>query len=126
MSDAPSQIGNYVLDGELAKGGMATIHIGHAVGSSVPVAIKRLHAQGATPELITMFLDELALAQHIRHPNVVRAIEVVTTDDDLCLVMEYIEGETLSKLLRACREHRTTMPIPVTTLRSWPFSLTRS
>jgi eukaryotic-like serine/threonine-protein kinase len=110
---APATIGNYVLSGELAKGGMATIHIGHAVGSAVPVAIKRLYTHGASPELVTMFLDEIALARSVRHPNIVPTIDVISTDDDLCLVMEYIEGETLSKLLRACHEQRIAMPLAV-------------
>ncbi|MDB5218518.1 MAG: serine/threonine protein kinase, partial [Myxococcaceae bacterium] len=94
MRDGPTTIGNYVLCGELAKGGMATIYIGHAIGSKQPLAIKKMNVHGSSPELITMFLDELALAGSVKHRNIVRTIEVVSTDDDLCLVMEYVEGET--------------------------------
>lgn len=110
---ATTTIGNYVLCGELAKGGMATIWIGHAVGSTRPLAIKMLNAHGSSPELVTMFLDELAVATRVRHLNIVETIEVVSTDDDLCLVMEYVEGETLSRLHRACREQQTAMPIAI-------------
>jgi serine/threonine protein kinase len=106
-------IGNYVLCGELAKGGMATIFIGHAVGSRKPLAIKMMNAHGESPELITMFLDELAVATKVRHENIVEAIEVLSTDHELGLVMEYIEGETLSRLHRTCRERNTTMPIAI-------------
>lgn len=112
-SSHSSIIGNYVLCGELAKGGMATIWIGHAIGSSRPLAIKMLNAHGSSPELITMFLDELAVATRVRHMNIVETIEVVSTDDDLCLVMEYVEGETLSRLSRACREQGIAIPIPI-------------
>jgi serine/threonine protein kinase len=96
---------------------MATIWIGHAADAMLPVtrplAIKMLNAHGSSPELITMFLDELAVATKVRHLNIVETIEVISTDDDLGLVMEYIEGETLSRLHRACREQNTAMPIPI-------------
>jgi serine/threonine-protein kinase len=92
---------------------MATIFIGHAVGSTRPLAIKTMNVHGSSPELITMFLDELALAGSVKHRNIVQTIEVVSTDDDLCLVMEYVEGETVSKLVRACREQNLVMPVPI-------------
>jgi serine/threonine protein kinase/CheY-like chemotaxis protein len=113
VRDGPTTIGNYVLCGELAKGGMATIYIGHAIGSKEPLAIKKMNVHGSSPELITMFLDELALAGSVKHRNIVRTIEVVSTDDDLCLVMEYVEGETVSKLVRAAREQNITVPVPI-------------
>lgn len=113
MRDAITTIGKYVLCGELARGGMATIFIGHAVGSTRPLAIKTMNVHGSSPELITMFLDELALAGSVKHRNIVQTIEVVSTDDDLCLVMEYVEGETVSKLVRACREQNLVLPIPI-------------
>ena len=113
MRDVPTTIGNYVLCGELARGGMATIYIGHAIGSARPVAVKKMDVQGSSPELITMFLDELALAGSVKHRNLVETVEVVSTDDDLCLVMEYVEGETVSKLVRACREQREVIPLPI-------------
>ena len=113
MRDGPTTIGKYVLCGELAKGGMATIYIGHAIGSKEPLAIKKMNVHGSSPELITMFLDELALAGSVKHRNIVRTIDVVSTDDDLCLVMEYVEGETVSKLMRAAREQNIPMPVPI-------------
>ncbi len=113
MRDGPTIIGNYVLCGELAKGGMATIYIGHAIGSKEPLAIKKMNVHGSSPDLITMFLDELALAGSVKHRNIVRTIEVVSTDDDLCLVMEYVEGETVSKLMRAAREQNILVPVPI-------------
>jgi serine/threonine protein kinase len=113
VRDAITTIGNYVLCGELARGGMATIFIGHAVGSTRALAIKKMNVHGSSPELITMFLDELALAGSVKHRNIVQTIEVVSTDDDLCLVMEYVAGETVSKLVRACREQNLALPVAI-------------
>jgi serine/threonine-protein kinase len=98
-------IGRYALFAEIAAGGMATVHIGRLlgpIGFSRTVAIKRLHAQFARdPEFVTMFLDEARLAARIRHPNVIPTLDVVATQGELFLVMEYVQGESLSQLWQA-------------------------
>ena len=84
---APRQVGRYVLFGELAAGGMATVHFGRLagpVGFSRTVAIKRLHPQFAKdPEFVTMFLDEARLCGRIRHPNVVPTLDVVSLQGEI-------------------------------------------
>jgi serine/threonine protein kinase len=96
----------YALYGEIASGGMATVHFGRLlgpVGFARTVAIKRLHAQLVDqPEFVRMFVDEARLAARVRHPNVVATIDVVATEGQLFLVMEYVQGESLAKLARAC------------------------
>ena len=105
---SPLVIGRYALFDEIAAGGMATVHIGRllgAAGFSRVVAIKRLHSQYAKhPDFVPMLIDEAHLAARIRHPNVVPTLDVVQTDDELFLVMEYVQGEALSRLLRAARK----------------------
>src|SRR5580658_365034 len=107
-------VGRYALYGSLASGGMATVHFGRLIGPvgfSRTVAIKRLHAQFASdPEFVAMFLDEARLAARIRHPNVVPTLDVVATSGELFLVMEYVPGESLARLVRALRGRSTVMP----------------
>jgi serine/threonine protein kinase len=107
----------YALYDEIASGGMATVHVGRLlgpVGFSRTVAIKRLHPQYAKePDFVSMFLDEARLAARIRHPNVVGTLDVVALDGELFLIMEYIHGESLSRLMRAVRERGGSIPIPV-------------
>jgi hypothetical protein len=97
--------GRYSLFAEIASGGMASVHIGRLVstaGFSRTVAIKRLYPQFAKdPEFVAMFLDEARLAARIKHPNVVPTLDIVRDNDQLLLVMEYVPGETLSRLARA-------------------------
>ncbi len=57
-----------------------------------------------------MFLDEARLAARIRHPNVVPTLDVESLEDELFLVMEYVHGESLSRLVRAARAHTRTCP----------------
>ncbi len=101
-------IGRYALYGKLASGGMATVHFGRLLGPagfSRTVAIKRLHPQfSKDPEFVAMFLDEARLAARIQHPNVVATVDVVAQTDELFLVMDYVRGESFSRLLRASRK----------------------
>jgi eukaryotic-like serine/threonine-protein kinase len=107
-------VGRYALYGEIAAGGMATVHYGRLVGDvgfSRTVAIKRLHPQFAKdPDFVSMFLDEARLAARIQHPNVVATLDIVPCDDELFLVMEYVHGEALSKLIRSARRRRELVP----------------
>ncbi len=66
---APKTIGRYAIYGELAAGGMATVHFGRlvgAVGFTRPVAIKRLHPQFAKdPTFRAGFIDEARIVSRI-------------------------------------------------------------
>jgi serine/threonine-protein kinase len=110
----PRVIGRYALFGEIASGGMATVHFGRLVGPvgfSRTVAIKRLHAQYAKdPEFVAMFLDEARLASRIQHPNVVTTLDVVNMPSEVFLVMEYLQGESLSRLIRDARKAGEQVP----------------
>ncbi len=84
---------------------MATVHLGRMTGAggfARTVAIKRLHPTFAKDaEFVAMFLDEGRLAARIRHPNVVPTLDVVANQDEVFLVMEYVQGESLARLRRA-------------------------
>ncbi len=95
---------------------MATVHLGRLlgpVGFSRTIAVKRLHPQYAKdPDFVSMFLDEANLVSRIRHPNVVPTLDVVNSPGSgLLLVMEYVHGDSLSRLARKCRE--ALVPIPL-------------
>jgi len=115
-SGAGRAIGRYILFEEMASGGMATVHFGKLsgpVGFSRTVAIKRLHPHLAKdPEFVAMFLDEARLAARVRHPNVVPTLDVVALAGEVFIVMEYVLGESLSRLGRAQRTRGTPMPVP--------------
>ncbi len=114
---APRDLGRYRLHGEIASGGMATVYFGRLVGTSgfaKTVAIKCLHPQFAkVPEFVTMFLAEARLASRIRHPNVAQTLDVLETEDEIFLVLEYIDGESLSRLIRATRARKERVPLEV-------------
>jgi serine/threonine-protein kinase len=107
-------LGRYALYQKIASGGMASVHLGRLlgpVGFARTVAIKRMHPQLATdPEFVSMFLDEARLAARIRHPNVVPTLDVVAMEEELFLVMELVQGESLARLIRAASQRGEHIP----------------
>ncbi|WP_394831885.1 serine/threonine protein kinase [Pendulispora rubella] len=110
----PLVLGRYELHSVIAAGGMASIHLGRLCGSSGftrTVAVKRLHPHYARdPDFVSMFLDEARLVARIRHPNVVPIVDVVAERDELFLVMEYVHGESLARLVH--RASDSSLPVP--------------
>jgi serine/threonine protein kinase len=96
---------------------MATVLLGRIVGVGGFqrfVAIKRLHPHLAgDQEFVEMFLDEARIAASIHHPNVVPILEVGTSDRGYYLVMEYVEGDTLARLLARAATVHERIPLPI-------------
>lgn len=109
------RFGRYETIEPIARGGMATVYVGRAVGAGGferRVAIKVMHDHiSEDPEFHTMFLDEARLAARIHHPNVVSTIDVQKTDDAMFLVMEFIDGASLRDIQRALRQKERRMPV---------------
>lgn len=102
------RIGKYDLLFELASGGMGVVHVARQVGDegfSRLVVVKRLHRHlSSDPEFRNMIRDEADVASRIHHPNVVPVVDVVTREDETCLVLEYVPSMPLSALLAASRQ----------------------
>jgi eukaryotic-like serine/threonine-protein kinase len=63
------------------------------------VAVKRLHSD--QPEDVrTRFLREAKLGASLNHPNLVAVFDTATDDEGVLIVMEYVQGEALSRVLR--------------------------
>ncbi len=109
------RVGRYVLFDEIAAGGMASVHYGRMFGGSgfaKTVAVKRLHKQFAKdPEFRGMFLDEARLAARIRHTNVVQPVDILASEEELFVALEYVHGDSLSGLLGAAAR-RGELPSP--------------
>lgn len=112
------RLDRFELVAELASGGMATVYLARlsgVAGFQRLVAIKRLHPHLAKePDFIEMFLDEARLAARIHHPNVVPIQEVGESKSGYYLVMDYVEGDTLARLLARAAQTNTQIPWGVT------------
>ena len=112
----PRLVGRYAIYDEISSGGMGSVHYGRLIGPvgfSRTVAIKCLHEQFLKdPEFISMFIDEARLAARVRHPNVVQTTDVVVLEDEVFLVMDFVQGESLSRLARSAGK-RGRVPLDV-------------
>src|SRR5580693_3230346 len=112
-----TKLDRFELIAELASGGMGAIflaRLGGAGGFQRLYAIKRLHEHLARhAEFIEMFLDEARLAARIHHPNVVPILEIGATDSGYYLVMEYVEGDTLARLITFPGREGKAVPVPI-------------
>lgn len=110
-------VGKYRIYDEFAAGGMASIHFGKLGGEggfSRLVAIKRMHPQFTKDaEFVKMFMDEARVAGRVQHPNVVGVLDVVRADGELLLVMDYVHGESLARLMRALSQGEGKVPAAI-------------
>ena len=114
---APRDIGRYTIWKAIGAGGMATVHLGTQrgdAGFSRTVAVKRLNEAAALdPEFAVMLLDEARLAARVRHPNVIPTLDVVRDSDELIIVMEYVHGASVARLIAGARARGEPIPLGV-------------
>jgi len=107
-------IGRYRPLLRLGRGGMAEVFLSAwevAPGVRRAVVVKRLHAHlSDDPGLLQMFSDEARLACRLEHEFIVRTLETAVIDGSCCIVMEYLEGQPLHRVLRRAFELGT-LPI---------------
>ncbi len=93
--------GMYRILHEISRGAMGVVYRGEDLGLARPVAIKVLRPDLAQDEdLVGKFRDEAAMLASLHHPNLVQVYSFGTQGDDVYFVMELVEGEPLSVILR--------------------------
>lgn len=91
----------YRLETCLGRGGMGRVWAARHLQLDRRVALKVMHAELADrPELVARFVREGQAAARLRSPHIAQVIDVATGSTGACLVMEYLEGSDLEKLLR--------------------------
>jgi hypothetical protein len=112
-----AQIGRWQVIRRLGSGGMADVYLCHAKGEAgfeKVVALKLMHQHLARNQrAVDHFLDEARLAAKISHPNVVAIQDLGKIGADYCIVMEYVEGVDLERLLMSAREGGRQVPVNV-------------
>ena len=98
------------IRGLLGRGGMGAVYLGWQSRLERLVAIKVLPSYSTLqPHLVARFEREISAVGRLDHPSVVTAFDANQQGDVHYLLMEYVEGETLSQLVR--REGR--LPVEV-------------
>ncbi len=106
------QLDEYRLEALLGQGGMARIYRGQDVRLKRYAAIKVIAAPlRANAGYIRRFRREAQAIAQLEHPHIVRLYRYGEAAGLLYIAMEYVEGQDLRAVLRACRERQETMPL---------------
>ena len=110
MAEDPQLLaGRYEFVRFVARGGMSSVYLARDVRLDRPVAVKVLFAGLAdNPSFVERFRREALAAARLNHPRIVRVYDSGQDSGTYFIVMEYIEGQTLSKVLK--QEGALTMP----------------
>jgi len=95
------RIGNYEITEEIGRGGMAVVYKANDLNLDRTVAIKVLPEQFTfDEEFIERFAREARTAANLTHPNIITIHQVGKEGDTHYFAMNYIEGRSLSKMIR--------------------------
>src|SRR2546428_2038207 len=101
MAEPRVLAGRYQIDSVLGQGGMAAVYRGTDQVLGRQVAVKVLGDQFAGDvTFVTRFRREAQAAAALNHPNVVSVFDTGSDDGTHFIVMEYVQGKTLSHVIR--------------------------
>ncbi|GHI09964.1 serine/threonine protein kinase [Streptomyces cellostaticus] len=94
------QVANYLVEGEVGRGGMAVVYRARDLRLDRTVALKLLAPELARNDTFRQrFIHESRVAAAIDHPHIVPVFEAGETDDVLYIAMRYVSGSDLRHLL---------------------------
>ncbi|XOV79623.1 MAG: protein kinase [Aestuariibacter sp.] len=98
-----TEVNGYQLQSVLAQGGMSVVYLAHRIDGSFErtVAVKFLHPSLSDKENQLRFFLETKILAQLQHPNIAQLLDAGISDDGRAFViMEYIEGVSLSDYLK--------------------------
>jgi len=96
----PGKIGDYEIRELIGSGGMGQVFLAEHTRMQRLVAVKMLPVDRMKDEVaISRFYDEVRAASCLMHPNIVTAFDAGESDGVHYLAMEYVDGQTLTKLV---------------------------
>ena len=110
-----ANVGQYYLMEKIAQGGMAEIYKGLSYdlhGLKKTVVIKKILPHiAASKEFIDSLIDEAKIAVSLSHGNIAQTYDLGKVGDDYFMVMEYVEGKSLSLIHKRCLASGKLIPI---------------
>ena len=102
------RLGKYEILSEVGRGGMGVVYKARDTLIGRPVALKTISRNVAErADLLARFYQEARSAGSLQHPNIVTIYELGEQDGAPFIAMEYLEGETLERLIT----HRAVLPL---------------
>jgi hypothetical protein len=91
--------GRYRIVGPLGQGGMGQVYRADDLTLAQPVALKFFPGPFAGNAALTRLYREVRMARRIAHPNICRVFDILETDGNALISMEFVDGEDLDVLL---------------------------
>ena len=108
-------LGPYELLQRIATGGMAEVYLARRAGPhgfQKVVAVKRILPQLAQDtDFLAMFVDEARVCAMLAHPNIVQVFDFGEQSGELYMAMEYVDGTTAARLVRAASARGDEVPL---------------
>ncbi|MCI0663302.1 MAG: protein kinase, partial [Acidobacteria bacterium] len=96
-------IGNYEVISPFGEGGMGELYIGRHTRLAREVIIKTIRTEDFSPRQVEHLRDRLEreafVQSQLDHPNIVRVYDFIASGDTTCIVMEYVPGRDLRKMI---------------------------
>ena len=90
----------YYIEKKLAAGGMGVVYLARQKGVGQEVAIKKLHAGLYSDKtIVERFIDEARSYGRITHPNAVKLHDLLNVNGQICIIMEFVHGKTLTQYI---------------------------
>ena len=92
----------YEIIAEVGQGGMSTVYLAMDVRLKKQWAVKvvpKIYKDEHDNEIIQKAMAEAELLKKLDHPAFPRVVDVFDMDDTICIVMDYVEGDSLDKIL---------------------------
>ena len=103
--------GQYRIERELGRGGMAAVYLGHDLSLDRQVAIKVMSPElfNSGSEMVSRFLREARTGARLNHPHIIPVYAVREEQDLIFFVMKFIDGKALDAVGKAAGP----LPVPV-------------
>jgi serine/threonine-protein kinase len=97
----PPRIGRYQVAGQIARGGMGSVHRARDVDLGRDIALKvLLECHQENPEMIRRFIEEAQISGQLQHPGIVPVHEMgLVGGKRPYLAMKFVKGQTLAHML---------------------------
>ena len=95
--------GKYEILKQIGKGGMSVIYLAMDRRLNKQWAVKEIHKNAKSREgqmAVKSLLAEANLMKRLDHPALPRIVDIIESGQKIYIVMDYIEGESLDRLLR--------------------------
>jgi serine/threonine protein kinase len=97
---AGTQVGAYEIVGTLGNGGMGEVYkVRHSISQRTEAMKVLLSGAAKRPEVTDRFVREIRVLANLNHPNIAALHTAFHHEDQLIMVMEYVEGMNLSERL---------------------------